>query len=630
MIGASRSARIAALGYGIVAVLVLGGLTWASIASLRLQQSEAEAAARAEHRRRVRLALWRIDPLVMNVLAKEASRPYWYYSAYYYPSRVLFTSGQDATGAVIEPSPLLSGQDVEEWILLHFQVSWRGGWSSPRILTPSNEWLAEAGEVPEAVTPEGLRLLAALENAYSPEAFTDMVVAAQSAARRWTIGEETADRVEEREPPMRQRTQQQAKPSQQARSEFRQRGEQTRMVQTINRPPQACDPMDVALNNLNNIIAVDLRDRGQAEDTAYVSVNVSPMTAMWLRLPGAGEPLLAMVRTVEAGGDTVCQGFIVGWEQLTAMLVETVADLFDDAELRPVDPGTVPDPDNTLASLPAQLVTVSDPPAVTGWWQRMDTSLWGGWTAAVAALVAVGLGVRSLLLTSERRSQFAYAVTHELRTPLTTLQLYSDMLADGMVSQDRKAEYLDTLRQQSKRLADLVGAILDYSEVEKRGVRPERRVTSIRELTETVVAAYEPRCQRAGATLHTQINGLGDRTVETDPRLVVQVVGNLLDNACKYGCPGKGGEVTLRALPEGPGVALEIEDNGPGIGRSDRRQVFKAFRRGQAGGSRATGGVGLGLALARSWARLLGGRLELMPARPGRGACFRLTLPSAR
>ena len=105
-----------------------------------------------------------------------------------------------------------------------------------------------------------------------------------------------------------------------------------------------------------------------------------------------------------------------------------------------------------------------------------------------------------------------------------------------------------------------------------------------------------------------------------------QVLGNLLDNACKYSRGAADRRVCLRVRRQGRRVVFEVEDRGPGVPKRERRSIFRAFRRGR-NADVTGGGVGLGLALARRWARLLGGELTLRPT--AGGACFRLSLPAA-
>jgi len=110
---------------------------------------------------------------------------------------------------------------------------------------------------------------------------------------------------------------------------------------------------------------------------------------------------------------------------------------------------------------------------------------------------------------------------------------------------------------------------------------------------------------------------------------VLQVLSNLVENACKYG-RGEGVElapIRLRAVREGATLRLEVGDEGPGIARAVERAIFEPFDRGGRDSSDRCPGVGLGLALSRALAVELGGTLELVPS--ARGATFRLTLPLA-
>jgi signal transduction histidine kinase len=111
--------------------------------------------------------------------------------------------------------------------------------------------------------------------------------------------------------------------------------------------------------------------------------------------------------------------------------------------------------------------------------------------------------------------------------------------------------------------------------------------------------------------------------------MVQQIIGNLIDNARKYTRDAADKRILLTAKPGvGNGVIFEVEDRGSGIPAGERKSIFKPFRRGQLAESKA-GGAGLGLALAKSWAEVLGARLTYRPADGGTGACFRLEVPGA-
>src|SRR5262249_241795 len=159
-----------------------------------------------------------------------------------------------------------------------------------------------------------------------------------------------------------------------------------------------------------------------------------------------------------------------------------------------------------------------------------------------------GLGGWSLLDLSERRIQFVSAVTHELRTPLTTLRLYLDMLTAGLVREEKqREEYLQTLHAESERLSRLVGNVLDFSRLENQQPRLIKGHGAVDGLLEQLRATWQGRCHDAGKELVVE-NGLGaDAELHTDVELVQQVLGNLIDNACKYSRGAADGHIWVRA-----------------------------------------------------------------------------------
>ena len=151
-------------------------------------------------------------------------------------------------------------------------------------------------------------------------------------------------------------------------------------------------------------------------------------------------------------------------------------------------------------------------------------------------------------------------------------------------------------------------------------------IQSNAQMLEQVRSIWEGHCRNTEKELVVE-NELGaDAPVVTDVKLVQQVLGNLIDNACKYTRAASDRRLWVRARTDGPRrLLLEVEDRGPGVPPRERRSIFRPFRRGR-GADVVAGGVGLGLALAWRWARLLGGRLTLAPGGDGAGACFRLLL----
>ena len=262
-------------------------------------------------------------------------------------------------------------------------------------------------------------------------------------------------------------------------------------------------------------------------------------------------------------------------------------------------------------------------------WASVRGVLLATWTAAAAVLVVAGVGFRNLIAQSKRRMQFAYAVTHELRTPLTTFRLYSDMLAAGLVPENAKQEYLDTLNRESQRLSSLVEGVLEFARLENHKILLKLVDTDADSLRAALSEDLESRCTHSGVEPRSQNDLPSGLVVRTDVEAVNRIAGVLVNNACRHARQAENPIVFTRLARENGKVFLDVIDSGPGIDPRDARAIFKPFRRGRGADAAAQSGIGLGLALASSWATLLGGQLSLV-ARHHReygGAHFRLTIP---
>jgi signal transduction histidine kinase len=250
------------------------------------------------------------------------------------------------------------------------------------------------------------------------------------------------------------------------------------------------------------------------------------------------------------------------------------------------------------------------------------------WIAALVAFAAVGFSGWSLIDLAERRIRFVSAVTHELRTPLTSLRLYLDLLTSGMIHDEAKRqEYLNTLATESDRLHRLIDNVLDFAKLEKRAKNGDLKPVKVGELVEQLRATWTDRVAADGKELVVVSTMPADVEVSTDAVMVHQIVGNLIDNARKYTRDAEDKRIWLWAKPGGDGrVVFEVEDRGAGVPASERKSIFKPFRRGEHADTTA-GGAGLGLALAKQWAEVLGGTVAYRPADGAPGACFRLELP---
>jgi signal transduction histidine kinase len=359
-----------------------------------------------------------------------------------------------------------------------------------------------------------------------------------------------------------------------------------------------------------------------------VSIHLGSMRPQWITAAD-GTEMLVLLRAADLDGKTVYQGVVLDWPTLEQVLKEEVKDLFPEARLVPVrDPASVSH-DRAMTALPVQLDPGPGPAPEPARWTTLRLGLVLAWVAALVALAAVGLSGWSLIDLAERRIRFVSAVTHELRTPLTSLRLYLDLLMSGMIHDEAKRqEYLNTLATESDRLHRLIDNVLDFAKLEKRAKNGDMKPVKVGEFVEQLRSTWADRAAADGKELVVVSTLPPETEVLTDAAMVQQIVGNLIDNARKYTRDAADRRIWLWAKPGGGGrVAFEVEDRGAGVPPGERKSIFKPFRRGGQADAKA-GGAGLGLALAKQWAEVLGGTLSYRPADGAPGACFRRELPA--
>lgn len=234
----------------------------------------------------------------------------------------------------------------------------------------------------------------------------------------------------------------------------------------------------------------------------------------------------------------------------------------------------------------------------------------------------------------QAQHEFAGNVAHELRTPLAGIRALASY---GLAQKDAAVwrEQLAGILQSEARASHLVDQLLALALAdEARGSMPLLPV-QLDELVRETMLRFLPRADAAGVDL----GALGlDRpvTVQGHPLLIEGVLGNLIDNALRYGRPptGEAAQVTVELACEGHGVhahvVLSVLDNGPGIAPARRQQLQQRWVQGREG-ERLGQGAGLGLGIVMRYAELLGAHLELVPGPQGRGLCARLVLqPGSR
>ncbi len=628
-----RSLKWTYVLYAVLTVFVIGTLTWATVASLQLERNDRQRALAIEYENKVRSSMSQMEKWANPILFNEFQRDYTHYAPFYFPStdQVRLATGEMlAPGTLVQPSPLLVNPPQQPWILLHFQASPHSGYRSPQVIPDTARYWPGFDEAYDTWNRESYSsVLSSLEYSYSTDELTHLYdLAHEESIKQHLIDERLAMNSETYSDP----DTEQGKHKELIQSHYNRERINTAINQRDQIPPTACEPKTLATENLltfsQSHLPTSVNDNLAEED--LVPVELHRMLPVWIKLGSRSTKDLAFIRLITVGGETALQGFIVDWPAFSKELLSRIRYIFPKATITVNKTPAIGTTESSFSLIPARLVP-NEPPkrATLGVWNTTYTFLVIGWCASAILLTTLGLGIHYVIVYSERRSQFAYAVTHELRTPLTTFRLYTDMLAQGLVAEKDKQDYLNTLNDESKRLSDLVAGVLEYSRVENNSVPANKHLFSIGELMNEVQTIFETRCGATGASLELDHNGLAEHTIKTDRQLVTQIIGNLIDNACKYGQNKSGTRIAVRIDKKEGAYRFEVSDNGQGIPPRLRSTVFKPYERGDKANTPATGGIGLGLSLSRSWAKLLGGQLVLLHnAQRQSGATFRLTLPA--
>lgn len=231
---------------------------------------------------------------------------------------------------------------------------------------------------------------------------------------------------------------------------------------------------------------------------------------------------------------------------------------------------------------------------------------------------------RSLATTDEARTQLLSDLSHEIRTPLATLEAHIDGLEDGVLSAS-PATY-EVMRGQVHRLRRLASDVRLAAQAQEHAVDLDLQEISVPELTRAACALYEPRYQDKGVTLRDTCVHSGRVRVDRDRML--QVLGNLLDNALRHTSPP--GSVTLACTGAGEYVEITVTDTGAGIDPADLDRIFGRFQRLDQAREADSAGSGLGLTIARALVQNQGGDLTAHSAGAGSGSTFTIRLPLAR
>lgn len=224
------------------------------------------------------------------------------------------------------------------------------------------------------------------------------------------------------------------------------------------------------------------------------------------------------------------------------------------------------------------------------------------------------------------KDQFLANMSHELRTPLHAILGYADLAGSGTMAEPSRREALATIASSGRHLLSLINDLLDLSRIRSGHLELNPAPVQLAALFEEIAAMVRVEAQRKGLDFFLEIAaGLPD-TVEADGKRLRQILLNLLGNAIKFTNSG-GVTLSVQCIPYEVGsveLRVSVRDTGAGISAKDTSRIFAPFEQAEEGHKQESG-AGLGLAITRELARLMGGDVGV-DSQLGRGSQFRFTV----
>jgi histidine kinase len=255
--------------------------------------------------------------------------------------------------------------------------------------------------------------------------------------------------------------------------------------------------------------------------------------------------------------------------------------------------------------------------------ERVDVSDATG-EAMTQLVLSFNQMAEALAQTEQQRVALLGNIAHELRTPLTGLKGYLEGLLDDLFPANE--ETFAGMLHEVNRMSRLIADIQNLSRVEAGQISLEIRPFLLQEIVTRVVTQLQPQAQATGVTLRLEVPETAVM-VQADADRTAQVLLNLVGNALRYTPQNGEALVTIRqGLSE---AVISVADSGVGIPAESLPYLFERFYRVDESRSRASGGSGIGLTIARHLVWAMGGELTAVSEGEGKGSTFAFTLPLA-
>jgi PAS domain S-box-containing protein len=241
--------------------------------------------------------------------------------------------------------------------------------------------------------------------------------------------------------------------------------------------------------------------------------------------------------------------------------------------------------------------------------------------------IAVQADITERKRIERMKNEFVSTVSHELRTPLTSISGALGLLLTGAAGPmpDKAAGLLELAQRNGERLTILIDDLLDMERLAQGGLPIESELQALMPIVATAVRENQTYASRYGVHLSV-IERCEDAVVDVDSLRLMQVLSNLLSNACKFS-PAEA-SVHVRVVGRDGCVRISVSDHGPGIPEAFREIIFEKFSQADGSDARAGGGTGLGLAISKELIERMGGTIGF-ESTEGHGATFYVDIPMA-
>ncbi len=240
---------------------------------------------------------------------------------------------------------------------------------------------------------------------------------------------------------------------------------------------------------------------------------------------------------------------------------------------------------------------------------------------AVGTVILI-LDVTDKVAAEQIRREFSANVSHELKTPLTSISGYAEIMRDGVAKPEDTKRFAAKIFDESAHLMSLIDDIIRLSQLDEKESLPEFVTVDLKAVCENVCARLKPQAEKAHVTLNVDCRPASVRGI---PKILEEIVGNLVDNAVKYN--RKNGSVTLTLSQTAGRAVLRVSDTGIGIPEEHLSRVFERFYRVDRSRSKQIGGTGLGLSIVKHSVETHGATMKLESS-VGSGTVVTIAFPA--